>query len=52
MPNQDQEAVILSSARTPTGRFLGSLSSIPAPHLGAVAVKAACGARYSQMYLT
>lgn len=41
MPNQDQEAVILSAARTPTGRFLGSLSSIPAPRLGAVAVKAA-----------
>ena len=41
MPNQDKEAVILSGARTPTGRFLGSLSSIPAPRLGAVAVKAA-----------
>jgi acetyl-CoA C-acetyltransferase len=41
MPDQEQEAVILSAARTPTGRFLGSLSSIPAPRLGAVAVKAA-----------
>jgi acetyl-CoA C-acetyltransferase len=41
MPNQDQEAVILSGARTPGGRFLGSLSGIPAPRLGAVAVKAA-----------
>lgn len=41
MPNQDQEAVILSGARTPSGRFLGSLSSIPAPRLGAVVVKAA-----------
>jgi acetyl-CoA C-acetyltransferase len=41
MPNQDQEAVILSGARTPSGRFLGSLSSIPAPRLGAIAVKAA-----------
>jgi acetyl-CoA C-acetyltransferase len=41
MPNQDQEAVILSGARTPGGRFLGSLSGIPAPRLGAVVVKAA-----------
>lgn len=37
----DQEAVILSAARTPTGRFQGSLCSIPAPRLGAIAVKAA-----------
>jgi acetyl-CoA C-acetyltransferase len=37
----DQEAVILSAARTPSGRFLGSLCSIPAPRLGAIAVKAA-----------
>jgi acetyl-CoA C-acetyltransferase len=35
------EAVILSAARTPIGKFQGSLSSIPAPELGAVAVKAA-----------
>ncbi len=41
MADHDQEAVILSAARTPIGRFLGSLSSIPAPRLGAVAVKAA-----------
>ena len=33
--------VILSAARTPTGRFGGSLSNIPAPQLGAYAIKAA-----------
>lgn len=35
------EAVILSAARTPMGRFQGSLSGISAPRLGAVVVKAA-----------
>ena len=34
------EAVILSAARTPMGRFQGSLSGIPAPRLGAIVVKA------------
>ncbi len=34
------EAVILSAARTPSGGFLGSLSAIPAPKLGAIVVKA------------
>ncbi|KXK57839.1 MAG: acetyl-CoA acetyltransferase [Chlorobi bacterium OLB7] len=33
--------VILSAARTPIGSFGGSLSSIPAPQLGATAIKAA-----------
>ena len=33
--------VILSAVRTPMGRFQGSLSSIPAPRLGAIVVKAA-----------
>lgn len=41
MPSNDREPVILSAARTPSGRFQGSLSSIPAPHLGAAVVKAA-----------
>jgi acetyl-CoA C-acetyltransferase len=36
-----EEAVILSAARTPIGKFQGSLSSVPATQLGAVAVKAA-----------
>ena len=41
MTEYDHEAVILSAARTPSGRFLGSLSGIPAPKLGAVVVQAA-----------
>lgn len=36
-----REAVILGSARTPQGRFLGALSSLTAAELGQVAVKAA-----------
>ncbi|HEY5729502.1 MAG TPA: acetyl-CoA C-acetyltransferase [Anaerolineales bacterium] len=35
------EAVILSAARTPIGRFQGALASLPATQLGAIAVKAA-----------
>jgi acetyl-CoA C-acetyltransferase len=35
------EAVILSAVRTPSGKFQGSLSSIPAPRLGALVVRAA-----------
>jgi acetyl-CoA C-acetyltransferase len=41
MAQHNPEPVILSAARTPSGRFLGSLSSIPAPKLGALVVKAA-----------
>ena len=33
--------VILSAVRTPSGKFQGSLSSFPAPRLGAFVVKAA-----------
>jgi acetyl-CoA C-acetyltransferase len=36
-----RDVVIVSAARTPVGSFLGSLSSIPAPKLGAAAIKAA-----------
>lgn len=36
-----KEVVILSAVRTPLGSFLGSLSTIPAPRLGAIAIKAA-----------
>ncbi len=39
--SKENEAVILSAARTPIGKFQGSLSSIPATKLGATAVKAA-----------
>lgn len=36
-----KEVVIVSSARTPIGSFLGALSTVPAPRLGAVAIKGA-----------
>jgi acetyl-CoA C-acetyltransferase len=36
-----REAVIVSAARTPIGRFQGTLSNVPASELGAVAIKAA-----------
>lgn len=36
-----KEVVIVSMARTPIGSFMGALSSIPAPKLGAVAIKGA-----------
>ncbi len=39
--DKSTEAVILSAARTPIGRFQGALSGIPAPRLGAIAIKAA-----------
>jgi acetyl-CoA C-acetyltransferase len=35
------DVFVLSAARTPVGSFLGSLSSLTAPQLGAVAIKAA-----------
>jgi acetyl-CoA C-acetyltransferase len=40
MSNQ-REVVIVSACRTAVGRFLGGLSTTPAPRLGAVAVKEA-----------
>ena len=36
-----REVVIVGAARTPVGSFLGSLSSLTAPQLGATAIKAA-----------
>ena len=41
MNENHPDAVILSAARTPGGRFQGSLSSIPAPKLGAIVISAA-----------
>jgi acetyl-CoA C-acetyltransferase len=35
------DVVILGAARTPIGKFQGGLSSIPAPQLGALAIRAA-----------
>jgi acetyl-CoA C-acetyltransferase len=37
----NNEAVILSAARTPIGKFQGALSSLPATRLGAIAIQAA-----------
>jgi len=36
-----REVVIVGAARTPIGSFLGSLAALPAPRLGAVAIRAA-----------
>ena len=36
-----KEVVIVSAVRTPIGSFMGALSSVPAPVLGATAIKAA-----------
>lgn len=36
-----KEVFIVSAVRTPIGSFLGSLSSVPAPKLGAIAIKGA-----------
>lgn len=36
-----KEVVIVSAVRTPMGSFLGGLSSVSAPHLGAIAIKGA-----------
>ncbi len=41
MSDADRNAVIVSAARLPTGRFLGGLSSLTAPQLGAKAIEAA-----------
>ena len=37
----NKDVVIVSAVRTPIGSFLGSLSSVPAPNLGAAAIKGA-----------
>jgi acetyl-CoA C-acetyltransferase len=41
MADKNYTAVIVSAARTPIGKFLGALSSLSAPELGAVAIRAA-----------
>ena len=41
MSDRDRTPVIVGAARTPVGRFLGGLSPVPAPDLGAVAGRAA-----------
>jgi acetyl-CoA C-acetyltransferase len=41
MTDTSRTPVIVSAARTPIGRFLGGLSSLSAPELGAAAIRAA-----------
>jgi len=41
MTNNSREPVILSAARTPSGRFQGGLSPLSATQLGAAVIKAA-----------
>ena len=36
-----REVVIIGAARTPIGAFLGSLASVAAPRLGAIAIREA-----------
>ena len=36
-----KDIVILGGARTPIGSFLGTLSALPAPKLGSIAIKCA-----------
>ena len=37
----ERTPVIVAAARTPIGRFLGGLATLPAPELGAIAIRAA-----------
>ena len=53
-----REAVILSAARTPIGRFRGALAGVPAAELGGAAVRAAVeragvpeGARFDEVFM-
>src|SRR5881398_1109091 len=41
MPDASRTPVIVSAARTPIGKFLGGLSPLSAPELGAIAIRAA-----------
>jgi acetyl-CoA C-acetyltransferase len=41
MTPQSRDVVILSGARTPTGRFEGAMATVPATELGATAIRAA-----------
>ena len=41
MSDKSRIPVIVAAARTPIGKFLGALSSLSAPELGAIAIKAA-----------
>ncbi|HVE80123.1 MAG TPA: acetyl-CoA C-acetyltransferase [Gemmatimonadaceae bacterium] len=41
MPDTSRQPVIVAAARTPIGKFLGALAPLPAPELGAIAIRAA-----------
>ena len=41
MADLSRQPVIVAAARTPIGKFLGALSSLSAPELGAIAIRAA-----------
>jgi acetyl-CoA C-acetyltransferase len=41
MSDMNREPVIVAAARTPIGKFLGGLSALSAPELGAAAIRAA-----------
>jgi acetyl-CoA C-acetyltransferase len=41
MPDKSRIPVIVGAARTPIGKFLGALSSLTAPELGAIAIREA-----------
>ena len=41
MPDTARQPVIVAAARTPIGKFLGSLAALKAPELGAAAIRAA-----------
>lgn len=41
MPDKSRTPVIVGAARTPIGKFLGSLSSLSAPELGGIAIREA-----------
>ncbi|MEO8579665.1 MAG: acetyl-CoA C-acyltransferase, partial [Gemmatimonadales bacterium] len=41
MPDKSRIPVIVGAARTPIGKFLGALSPLSAPELGAIAIREA-----------
>ena len=41
MPDTSRQPVIVSAARTPIGKYLGALSTLAAPELGAIAIREA-----------
>src|SRR5260370_20571489 len=41
MPDKSRTPVIVGAARTPIGKFLGALSPLSAPELGAIAIREA-----------